>query len=82
MSSSGAYSMKNKLNETKCVKFWTDSFGISISLGFKRKFGLGFLMGKQQQEQGKCEQVVYVVFVGFESRLLILGIPFLFRDWC
>ena len=36
----------------------------------------GFLMGKQQQEQGKCEQVVYVVFVGFESRLLILGIPF------
>lgn len=33
-------------------------------------------MDKQEQEQGKCEQGVYVVFEGFESRLLILGILF------
>lgn len=39
-------------------------------------------MDKQEQEQGKCEQGVYVVFEGFESRLLILGIPFLFRECC
>ena len=84
ISLSGVYSVKNQLwlNETKCVKFWTDSFGISINLGLKRKFRLGFFMDKQQQEQGKCEQVVYVVFEGFESRLLTLGVPVLFRDWC
>ena len=82
ISLSDVYSVKNQLwlHETKFLKFCTNSFGISLSLILKRDFRLGFLMDKQQQEQGKCEQVVYVVFERYERRLLILGIPFLVQE--
>lgn len=53
ISLSGVYSVKNQLwlNETKCVQFWTNSFGIPISLGLKSDFRFGFLIDKRQQEQ-------------------------------